>query len=302
MARTANKSRRARDLDPGFFTNEDLGECSPHARLLFAGLWCWADRRGRLEDRPKRLRAEILPYDAGVDGEALISELTARGFLERYEVNGMRVIQILNFERFQDPHPKETESVLPDRSGVVLGFTLDEPEDDLGSTKVPRRSASPSRPSSSLGLLEEARDARAEAPPIQAPGATPSRPAAATPRVAPLDVLGQARAAEYPALAAALDILDAAGLPLSWSRKADVNAPMNADAAKLGPTRAAEVIREAHAREPNPSAGWYRGDLHRAANGGTGPPRGRTKDVRTGRADPSPPEAFTKEGEHVFTP
>ena len=48
---------RARNIKPGFFANENLAECDPLARLLFAGLWCLADREGRLEDRPKRIAA-----------------------------------------------------------------------------------------------------------------------------------------------------------------------------------------------------------------------------------------------------
>jgi len=35
---------RARNIKPGFFSNEDLAECSPWSRLCFAGLWLLADR------------------------------------------------------------------------------------------------------------------------------------------------------------------------------------------------------------------------------------------------------------------
>jgi len=52
---------RARNIKPGFFKNDQLAECHPLARLLFAGLWCEADRAGRLKDRPKRLKVECLP-------------------------------------------------------------------------------------------------------------------------------------------------------------------------------------------------------------------------------------------------
>jgi hypothetical protein len=148
---------RQRNIAPGFFRNEDLGECSPLARLLFAGLWCWADRLGRLEDRPRKLRAEILPYDSGADGEALVAELAARGFLKRYEVAGVRFIQIVNFEKYQKPHPREAASVLPDESGQVegspkadLGRTRDDPEDEPGPTTGGPQ-AQPS-PASSLAL------------------------------------------------------------------------------------------------------------------------------------------------------
>lgn len=103
---------RARNIKPGFFKNELLVQCSPHARLLFAGLWCWADRAGRLEDRPVRLRAEIFPYE-DVDVSALLDELADKGFVLRYEVAGRKYIQINTFQSHQSPHVKEPESIIP---------------------------------------------------------------------------------------------------------------------------------------------------------------------------------------------
>lgn len=102
---------RARNLKPGFFKNETLAECSPLARLLFAGLWCLADREGRLEDRPKRIRAEILPYDDG-SVDDMLAELHEAGFILRYEVAGQLFIQVLNFTKHQNPHCRETESTI----------------------------------------------------------------------------------------------------------------------------------------------------------------------------------------------
>lgn len=102
---------RARNLKPGFFKNENLAECSPLARLLFAGLWCLADRAGRLEDRPKRIRAEILPYDDG-SVDDMLDELHRSGFILRYEVKEQRFIQVLNFAKHQNPHCREPESMI----------------------------------------------------------------------------------------------------------------------------------------------------------------------------------------------
>lgn len=143
---------RKRTIAPGFFKNEDLGACSPLARLLFAGMWCWADREGRLEDRPRRIKAEILPYDDGVDGEQLVAELATHGFLDRYEVNGQRFIQILHFDTYQDPHPNETKSVIPARNGggeplVLPRSTKDQPPEDQGEPKEASSKARPSCPS-----------------------------------------------------------------------------------------------------------------------------------------------------------
>lgn len=104
---------RCRTIKPSFFLNETLAECSPMARLLFAGLWCWADRNGRLEDRPRRIKAEIFPYDA-VDADELLKELHSRGFIDRYTSSGVSVIQIRSFTKHQKPHPKETSWDLPE--------------------------------------------------------------------------------------------------------------------------------------------------------------------------------------------
>lgn len=98
---------RSRNIKPGFFSNEALGECSPYARLLFAGLWTLADREGRLEDRPKRIKVQVLPFD-DVDVDPLLDELAKRSFLVRYEVGGDRYIQIVNFARHQNPQDRKS--------------------------------------------------------------------------------------------------------------------------------------------------------------------------------------------------
>ena len=89
---------RARLLKPSFFTNDALGEIEPLGRLLFAGLWCLADRDGRLHDRPKRIKAEVLPYD-DVDVDRLLTVLEERSFIVRYTVDGERYLVSMLGER-----------------------------------------------------------------------------------------------------------------------------------------------------------------------------------------------------------
>jgi hypothetical protein len=103
---------RARNIKPGFFTNGDLIECSPLARLLFIGLWTEADRRGVLEDRPKTLKLKLLPGDE-CDADELLEELASRGFIKRYEAEGVRCIYIMKFCQHQTPHQKEPENPMP---------------------------------------------------------------------------------------------------------------------------------------------------------------------------------------------
>lgn len=107
---------RVRLIKPGFFTNDALGALQPAARLLFAGLWLLADREGRLEDRPKRIKAQILPYDR-IDVDKLLTVLHEAGFVVRYEAAGDSYIQITNFTKHQQPHYKEVASIIPPPSG-----------------------------------------------------------------------------------------------------------------------------------------------------------------------------------------
>lgn len=103
---------RARNIKPGFFKNDLLAECSPLARILFIGLWCEADREGRLENRHKRIKADCLPYDE-CDVSELLGELSKRGFITCYEVNGSHYIAIPEFSKHQNPHCKEQASSIP---------------------------------------------------------------------------------------------------------------------------------------------------------------------------------------------
>jgi len=105
---------RKRDLRPSFFTNEYLASLPFEARLLFAGLWTIADRRERLEDCPLRIKAQLFPYD-NLDINKLLQMLadSEDGFVIRYAADGKNYIQIPNFEKHQNFHKDEAESVIP---------------------------------------------------------------------------------------------------------------------------------------------------------------------------------------------
>lgn len=103
---------RSRNIKPGFFTNDELAECHPLGRLLFAGLWTIADKEGRLDDRPKKIKAMLLPFDEA-DCDALLQQLNDHKFIIRYRVNGECYIQISNWKKHQNPHCKEAASEIP---------------------------------------------------------------------------------------------------------------------------------------------------------------------------------------------
>lgn len=103
---------RIRYIKPDFFFDEHLADLKFECRIAFAGLWCHADRSGRLEDSPKKIKALIFPYDI-VDMDEILNELCKKPFIYRYEVDGKRYIQIINFEEHQKPHHTEKNSEIP---------------------------------------------------------------------------------------------------------------------------------------------------------------------------------------------
>lgn len=117
---------RARSIKPSFFKNDELAECEPMARLLFVGLWTLADRDGRLECRPMRIKAELFPYDNCDMGE-LLAQLQKRGFIEIYESEGVSVLQIPKFAEHQRCHPEERSESLPARAKHETGKFPGEP-------------------------------------------------------------------------------------------------------------------------------------------------------------------------------
>lgn len=91
---------RIRTVKPEFWTDEKVVECSIPARLLFIGLFNFANDMGCLERSPKRLKMQIFPADA-LDCEPLIQELITHGLLIEYSVNDVCYLQIKGFLKHQ---------------------------------------------------------------------------------------------------------------------------------------------------------------------------------------------------------
>lgn len=92
---------RIRTVKPEFWTDEKVVECSIPARLLFIGLFNFANDMGCLESSPKRLKMQIFPADA-LDCEPLIQELITHGLLTEYSVNDVCYLQIKGFLKHQN--------------------------------------------------------------------------------------------------------------------------------------------------------------------------------------------------------
>jgi hypothetical protein len=166
-------------------TNEELCELGMPAYILFTGLWMLADREGRLEYRPKRIKVEAMPLWEDVSFktvENLVEKLCESGFIHRYEIDGKPYLQIVNWRKHQHPHPREVASVIPEMNGAsARSSTTSEqakPRRVQGKTKA---RSSPSGSSGSSGSScsppsSANRAARGNAPeaPQESPPPTPS--------------------------------------------------------------------------------------------------------------------------------
>lgn len=152
---------RARLLKPGFFSNEMLCEIPMAGRLLFAGLWTLADRKGRLPDRPKVIKGQLFPYE-NVPVDKLLGELAQRGFILRYQVDGERYIQVVKFETHQHVHKNETDSIIPTPNGWDDSDTLVRNAPSIGDTSTDIVETAPAEASSTPTPNSKA-EARTEA-------------------------------------------------------------------------------------------------------------------------------------------
>ncbi len=103
---------RIRTIKPDFWLHEGLATRSPLHRLLFVGLWQIADREGRLEYRPLRIRAALFPYEP-IEVSVLVDDLVEDGHLQVYGEH-QEFISIPGFLEHQRPHPKEPKSTFPE--------------------------------------------------------------------------------------------------------------------------------------------------------------------------------------------
>lgn len=108
---------RIRTIKPEVGKNEELWDLGIETGLpvyqAFTLLWCYADREGRFEWRPRTLKTDILPYWDG-DFSRVLDALATRGFIRRYTVDGRDYGVIPTFTRHQVINNRETPSELPD--------------------------------------------------------------------------------------------------------------------------------------------------------------------------------------------
>jgi hypothetical protein len=123
---------RIRTVKPDFFTSEDVVTLTPLARLLYIGLWCEADREGRLLWKPLSFRLRYLPTDS-CDITAVCQELVDRRLVVLY---GSGLAFIPSFGKHQHINPRESASVLPSPAPFTTPTPTESPRVEHASARV----------------------------------------------------------------------------------------------------------------------------------------------------------------------
>ena len=105
---------RKRMIDPGFYSDDKIIELEPVIRLLFIGMWNFANDEGVLKHSPKQLKARIFPADP------FTPEQVSEWLMRLHEIglilfNGdrslMRVKGWKTYQKINRPQPSKYEFI-----------------------------------------------------------------------------------------------------------------------------------------------------------------------------------------------
>lgn len=106
-----------RNLDASTFTDDIIGQQSHRLRLLWIGLiLAMADDQGRMEDKPIMMKLAVFPFDTKVtvnDIEADLKLLAKKNRIIRYTKDGRRLVQIVNWWKYQRNAQWASRSLYP---------------------------------------------------------------------------------------------------------------------------------------------------------------------------------------------
>ena len=106
---------RIRTIKPEFWTSEQVAECSPTTRLLFIGMWNFADDGGNQPASLKSLKMKIFPSDSMTLTEigVMVEELLKNGLLMEYSVSDKKYWHITGWhhQKIEKPSYKYPQPI-----------------------------------------------------------------------------------------------------------------------------------------------------------------------------------------------
>lgn len=128
---------RIRSIKPEFWSSEQVMECSVTARLMFIGMWNFADDLGRIPLSVKSIKAKVFPSDEMASEIILgmIAELSRNGLLQPYTVDGVEFLQITGWhhQRIDKPQPAKYPAPSEGDSTIIRGTV---PPDRIGKDRI----------------------------------------------------------------------------------------------------------------------------------------------------------------------
>ena len=109
---------RIRSIKPDFWVDEKIVTLSFAARLLFIGLWNFADDDGRMVYSPHKIKMQIFPADS-LDISELFGEIRRESLVVVYKVGEIEYLQILHFSRHQKIDKRSPSKLPAYESGVM---------------------------------------------------------------------------------------------------------------------------------------------------------------------------------------
>jgi hypothetical protein len=91
---------RIRTIKPDFWTNEKVLSIKPLTRLLFIGMWNFADDYGRMDFSPLSIRSKVFPNDpiTPADTRDMLNELCSADLIMIYSAKDKEYIEITGWD------------------------------------------------------------------------------------------------------------------------------------------------------------------------------------------------------------
>ncbi|MDD5178309.1 MAG: hypothetical protein PHT54_03470 [Candidatus Nanoarchaeia archaeon] len=91
---------RARRITPEFWLDRELSKLSERTRLLYIGIWNFADCNGIIEYDAEMIRVQVFPYK-NLNIENNLNDLIKLKKLITFEVNEKKYLWVKNFKKYQ---------------------------------------------------------------------------------------------------------------------------------------------------------------------------------------------------------
>lgn len=126
---------RIRSIKPEFWTSEQVMNCRMMTRLLFIGMWNFADDQGRMPFSPRTIKAQVMPSDelSADDVRGMILELSTNGLVKLYAIDGKEYLEITGWHHQRIDKPRPAKHPGPSEKGAV---PIQEPSENVPIASV----------------------------------------------------------------------------------------------------------------------------------------------------------------------